>query len=187
MISGVYTITSPSGGTYVGSAVNFASRWRLHRHHLRAGTHHNPLLQNAAVKYGVDALVFSRLIVCDRALVIEYEQIAMDALEPRYNVAPVAGNTLGYKHTPETKALFASRRKGSGNTGKRHSEETRKRISAAKTGAKVPSLVGRPVLEETRAKLRAKATGRKYGPMSAEHKAKIGATNKARHLAKAAA
>ena len=180
MISGVYTITSPSGGFYVGSAVNFASRWRIHRHHLRSGTHHNAPLQNAANKHGVDSLKFRKIIVCERDQAVMYEQIAIDALKPGYNVARVAGSTLGHQHSEATKAKFLLRKRSTGNSGKTHTDETRAKISTAKRG--VPNLAarGRVVSAETIAKVKAANTGRKFGPMSEEHKAKIGLANKGR-------
>jgi group I intron endonuclease len=190
MNAGVYTITSPSGGVYVGSAVDFTARWRVHRHHLRCGTHHNIKLQNAAAKYGVDALIFKKLIVCLPDNAVMYEQIAIDALCPRYNIARVAGRTTGYRHTNETKEIFKSRRPSYGNLGKRQTDEARAKISAAKRGVPNIAARGRVLSDETKEKLRAAATGKKYGPMSAEHKAKIGAANKARaaeRKAKAAA
>lgn len=131
MVAGVYTITSPSGGTYVGSAVDFASRWSVHRHHLRKGTHHNIKLQNAAAKYGIASLVFKKLIVCLPEHAVMYEQIAIDALCPRYNVARIAGSTAGYKHTNATKAQFHLRKKAG------RSEETRALISAAHKGRRL--------------------------------------------------
>lgn len=51
-ISGVYAFTSPSGGQYVGSAVNLARRRSQHLWALRRGRHRNPALQKAFNKYG---------------------------------------------------------------------------------------------------------------------------------------
>lgn len=145
MISGVYTITSPSGGQYVGSAVNFSARWSVHKHHLARGTHHNAKLQNAANKYGIDGLRFDPILSCPRDLVLLYEQIAIDGLSPRYNIAPTAGNSLGYKHTEETKQKFKCRRKGqrtpegtarivAGFKGKKLSGDHAAKVQAAKIG-----------------------------------------------------
>lgn len=110
--SGVYTITVPDGRRYVGSAARgFGARWRIHRHHLRRGTHHNPALQAIANKHGVDAMTFRPLIVCSPDSAVFYEQIAMDALCPELNATPMAGSTFGYRHSEETKAKFHLRRK----------------------------------------------------------------------------
>lgn len=165
--SGIYTITSPSGGRYVGSAVHFGARWSVHKHHLARGTHHNVKLQNAAKKYGVEALRFEPLLFCDRDDLIWYEQIAIDAIRPRYNVAPRAGNSLGYKHTAETKAKFHLRVKatmtdevkakiGAAFRGKTLTEEHRAKVRAANVGAKRS--------EEARASMRAAQLGKKQSP-----------------------
>jgi plasmid stability protein len=68
----------------------------------------------------------------------------------------------------------------SGGQGWSHSEATKARISASKTGKPRPDLVGRVVSEETREKLRQAHLGRKFpfkarGPHSEERKAKISA------------
>lgn len=133
MKSGVYSITAPSGRQYVGSAVNFVSRWQGHRNRLRRGIHDNAALQAAWNKYG-SALRFEKIIICSREQVVMYEQIAIDALNPAMNICRVAGSTLGYKHTDETKSRFGDRKKSYGNLGKKHSAEARRAISVAKTG-----------------------------------------------------
>jgi len=49
---GVYIICHlPSGRKYVGQAANMYSRWTVHRHHLKKGTHHCTYLQRAWNKY----------------------------------------------------------------------------------------------------------------------------------------
>lgn len=112
MNSGIYQIVLPSGRKYIGSAKNFAARWRVHKSRLIAGNHHNRLLQAAWRKYG-DALKFERLIICAVADLLFYEQRAIDVIGPELNVLRVAGNSIGYRHTKETKAKFPFRRKGS--------------------------------------------------------------------------
>ncbi len=144
--SGVYVITAPSGRQYVGSAVHFGTRWSVHKHHLRAGTHHSRKLQAAWNKYG-DRLQFSKLLVCAREHVVMYEQLAIDALRPALNVAPMAGSSLGYRHTEETKARFDERKKAARNTpaclaahaarrGVPLSDEHKAKVQAAKIGVK---------------------------------------------------
>lgn len=144
--SGVYVISTPSGRQYVGSAVRFNQRWALHRHHLRNGTHHSRKLQAAWNKYG-EQLQFERLLICAREHVVMYEQLAIDALRPELNVAPMAGSSLGYRHTEETKAKFAERKRARKDTpaciaacaakrGVPLSEEHKAKVQAAKVGVK---------------------------------------------------
>lgn len=160
--SGVYVISTPSGRQYVGSAVNFTNRWSVHKNRLRRGVHHSRKLQAAWNKYG-EQLRFSKLLICAREHVVMYEQIVIDALRPVLNVAPMAGSSLGYRHTAETKAKFAERRLSFGHTGKQHSAETKARISALKTG-RPSNRKGVLVSAETKEKIRAALRGRVNTP-----------------------
>lgn len=109
-----------------------------------------------------------------------YEQMAIDALQPRYNICPVAGSTLGYRHTEETRLRFGERPVSRGNLGKRHSAETRARISNAKRG-RPGNRKGSVMSDETRAKLSAALKGRRNTPEQiALQKASFAATIEAR-------
>ena len=51
--SGIYCIRcNANGKVYVGSAVNMARRWQIHRNSLNRGDHHSQHLNRAWVKYG---------------------------------------------------------------------------------------------------------------------------------------
>jgi group I intron endonuclease len=112
MKSGIYTITAPSGGQYIGSAVCFGSRRRQHFHLLRAGKHHNPGLQRAVAKYGIESLKFEPMLVCRKEDLIFFEQRAIDIMKPRYNACPTAGSQLGRRHSEEYKARSSASRLG---------------------------------------------------------------------------
>lgn len=100
MNTGIYTITSPSGGQYVGSALHLRNRKAMHFHTLREKKHVNRILQNAFNKYDGE-LLFETLLICEKRDLLLYEQRAMDVLKPRYNIVPRAGSSAGYKFTPE--------------------------------------------------------------------------------------
>ena len=154
--SGIYAIITPSGRRYIGSAVNFAHRWAVHRWNLRQGSHHNPGLQAAACKYGVEALRFEVLECTGRDKSLAREQVYLDAcgLRNLLNGAPIAGSQLGLRHTPETRAAYSAARKGkpiAGWTADRRarmqpilaargpaSSETRAKMAAAKLGRRLP-------------------------------------------------
>lgn len=112
MTAGIYTITSPSGGQYVGSAVNFGARRRVHFHLLRRRKHHNAGLQRACEKYGIDNLAFRPLLICAPKDLIFFEQRTIDVLRPRYNSCRTAGSQLGSKATPETIAKVRVSKQG---------------------------------------------------------------------------
>lgn len=129
MNSGIYTITSPSGKRYVGSAVNFAVRWGTHRYRLRRGNHANCILQAAWNKYGEDGMKFERILECPVDQLIRREQEVIDRMNPEYNIARVAGSTFGMIHSDGAKARI-----GAAVRGKRYSEEHRRKISEGRKG-----------------------------------------------------
>jgi group I intron endonuclease len=198
MNCGVYTITAPSGNQYVGSSCNIASRWRRHRKEMKDGTHNNPILLNAYRKYG-NALRFDIFIVCGKADLVTYEQIAIDDLKPRYNISPTAGSVLGIRYPKEVYASRAAAAKL-----RIVSAETRRLISLATTGLKqtqascdkkgaslrktmaTPEVKARMIAAahrraeniETRAKISNALKGRKKPPRTAEHIEKIAASKR---------
>lgn len=168
--SGIYKISSVScpDKFYIGSAVSLENRKRDHWGNLVRNRHDNPILQNHCNKYGINDLVFSILLFCEESELITTEQDFLDFYKPALNICKMAGNTLGYRHTPETKEKFKNRI---------CSAETRKKFSDAKKGK--PSMwKGKKASSETREKQRNAKLGKKRGPMSPEHKLKIGEANK---------
>jgi group I intron endonuclease len=164
---GIYEIFNTANGKrYVGQTDNFERRRKLHFRQLARGEHHSILLQRAWDKYGEAAFRFLPILTCAKSMLTFYEQQLLDKTKAEYNVCKIAGATIGYKHTPETKALYSLQRKGrllsvehrsaisNGGRGRRLTEETRKKLSAAKTG-KVVSI-------ETREKLRVINTGKTH-------------------------
>lgn len=162
MQSGIYSITSPSGGQYIGSAVNFSRRWSVHLHRLRKNDHHSKPLQNAFNKYGEAAMVFAKVLLCERADLLMYEQKVIDAFGPKYNVCQLAGNTLGVVHTAASRAKMSAF-----HSGKTLTQEHRDRIGAASKGNFHTA--------EARSKISAALKGRRH---SAEHRAKNSAFRK---------
>lgn len=140
MTAGIYQITNTATGkAYVGSAASFRARFATHRHGLRTGTHHSSKLQHAWDKYGETAFVFEKLLICTPEMLTYYEQRALDALKPAYNILPVARSSLGFRHSTETRAtlsVIAATRVP--RKGFHLSEETKQKISTANTG-RVPS------------------------------------------------
>jgi len=87
MRTGIYTITSPSGLFYVGSALDVPTRWKSHRSALRHGKHANRLLQAESDRYGADSLKFEPVLaVLDREFLFLYEQTVIDDREPSLNL-----------------------------------------------------------------------------------------------------
>lgn len=154
--AGIYAISAPSGNFYIGSTSNFSRRKRQHFSALRTGKHCNQLLMNAWRKhYG--RLIFSEMIVCRIEDLVFYEQFVIDALRPKYNLAPVAGCTRGVPWSDEKREKMMRALKG-----RKISEQARANMSAANKG-QVPWIKGRRHAPETLAKIGAAAKGRPVG------------------------
>lgn len=179
--SGIYAIVNTTNQkSYVGQAISIGDRWLYHLSSLRRGKHSNIKLQRAWAKYGADAFSFKVLeyVQIDRDLLAEREQFWIDLICPYYNIAPVAGSSIGMKHPPrsdEFRAKMSAFKKGF-----KHSPETIERlrqISAASTYRPSPEHIE---------KMRAIHTGRKKSPEEIEkHRLKmIGKKQSAEHIEK---
>lgn len=142
-IAGIYKITNIiTNKVYIGSSVNLNSRKTTHFSTLRKGIHKNPKLQNSYNKYGENAFIFEVLeYVNDNNSLLDREQFYINkynSVTEGYNILEKAGNSLGYKHSPEVRELISKRQKGEGNYfwGKHLSNEHKARISVGNKGKK---------------------------------------------------
>lgn len=133
--TGIYRIRNAvTGKVYIGSAANFPRRFALHRCNLRAGKHKNTKLQNAWNKHGEAAFVFERLLVCAKESLIDYEQACINgfnAVRNGYNVLPVAGSALGFRHSEAHRERLRGNKNALGN---KHRPETLAKLSEASKG-----------------------------------------------------
>jgi group I intron endonuclease len=155
--SGVYAIINlVTGEIYVGSAILGRIGIRLHKH-LFSGQGNKNVWAAESV-YGLSNFAFVLLDTTstvvtqeDNIQLLNMEDHYISLLLPTYNIAPQAGNTFGYKHTEETKALMkanysSERREAIGSCGKTLSTTTIAKIRQAAWDA---------ISEETRAKVSA--------------------------------
>lgn len=155
MTSGIYEILNTvNGKRYIGSAQSFPRRQREHTNRLRAGNHHNARLQNAWNKYSESAFVFALLFECAVSELVQYEQAAMDHLQPEYNLSPTAGSPLGVKHSP---AVCEAKRQRA--LGRVMSVEARAAIGRSKLGKK-----RKPFSDEWKQKMGLSRLGKKRKP-----------------------
>lgn len=111
--AGVYEIVNRANGhRYVGSSSNLRERFQAHLRYLRRGTHHSPYLHRVWDKYGRMAFEFRVLRLCSPEECIPLEQRCLDTWPHEYNVAPVAGNCLGVRHTAEACRKMSAAQKG---------------------------------------------------------------------------
>lgn len=139
---------------YIGSSIDLKNRWKCHRHHLRAGTHHSITLQLAWKTYGESKFIISTLESCSVQEQYAREKHWIDkmqaaSIEHGFNICPNPKTREGLPHTAETKAKISL-----SNKGKKKTAEHIRRI--------VEKNRGRVVSDETRQKLSEAAKGRKW-------------------------
>jgi len=126
---------------YFGSAKNLYSRMTTHYSLLNLNKHHNKHLQNAWNKYGEENFkFFVNQIIEDGENVLEREQFNIDLFkqykpELLYNINPIAGSLLGFKHSEETRKKM-SEHSAKNNLGKPMSEDAKKKLSETNLGKK---------------------------------------------------
>ena len=118
-ITGIYKIVNTvNGHKYVGSGMSIKGRWRTHLHYLKQNKHHSPYLQRAWNKYGEKSFEFIIIEECEptKEVLLDREQFWIDELhaygETGYNGTPKAANSLGYKHTAESREKMKETNKG---------------------------------------------------------------------------
>lgn len=109
--------------------MNIPDRWRLHLWELDLNRHHSARLQNHYNKYGKDDFEFSIVEPCLPSFLIAIEQKYLDELNPFFDIAKVAGSSLGISRTEAFKE-----RQRQINTGIKRTEEHKQKISKAQEG-----------------------------------------------------
>lgn len=126
-LGGIYQIQNLiNNKIYIESAKYIKLRFGIHKHLLRNGNHDNSYLQNAWNKYGESSFEFSILEIVSDVSQLEFrEQEWIDKTKcyernKGYNLRLVANNNIGISY----------------NVGKKHSQETIKKIRAKAIGRK---------------------------------------------------
>lgn len=145
MYSGIYAILNVFNNKfYVGSSFDFKRRFSEHIRRMKINKHPNIHLQRTYNKFQINPFMFVVLEYCDPSQFINREQFYIDTLKPEYNLAPVAGSTLGYKQSDETKLKMSLAQKGkklsdnhkekllASTRGKPKSKEARLKMSIAR-------------------------------------------------------
>lgn len=178
-VSGAYKITNTGNGkVYIGATSNLRDRIQHHDWDLRHGRHSNKEMQ-ADYDENPDAFRFDVLELCDPGTLAELERKYIadyDAMNPAHGYNRESGGNANKKISDETKKIWSDHRKGEGAAmyGKHHTEETKKKISAATKGRCLLSPESiRKMAEtkrgshhtlETRMKMSASRKGKKLSP-----------------------
>lgn len=169
--SGIYRIQSKvkPEKIYIGSAVNFLNRWRLHKHKLSKNIHDSKKLQNHVNKYGIDDLSFEIVEQCNKEDLIRREQYYIDTLYPIFNSRQKAENNLGFKHSKKSiqkmkeswkKREFTPELKQKLYEGRKNMSEESKKLQSDRI--KEAAKHRKPISEETREKFRQIGLKRTY-------------------------
>lgn len=179
---GIYQIVNTKNNRrYVGQSVDVWKRLTEHKSNLVRGQHDNKHLLRSWNKYGERSFRFEPLLTCSVEHLTFFEQDAFDFFGPIYgcyNEGPFLDNPFrGKRHSEESK-----RKLSKAHTGKIQSEESKRKKSDALKGRKhsVESILkmsasqkGHKVSDETRLKISG-ANNHQFGkPIPEETKRKI--------------
>ena len=137
--SGIYAITNKiTGECYVGQSIySIKKRWFYHRWELRYNRHTNPKLQNAWNKYGEDAFELELLEECtDRDTAYDRERYYIelrDSFVHGYNQDKGCHGDNGRVISEETRQKIGEKNRIN-MTGKKHSDETKRKMSESHKG-----------------------------------------------------
>lgn len=180
--SGIYGFLCKSNNKlYIGYSVQLSDRLSRHLN----GTKSNVLLQISINKYGLEYFIFIIFEYCKPEELISLEQFYINELKPEYNILKIAGSSLGFSHSEESKALMSKIKSGENhpNYGKTLYSETKALMSQAmislnRTGKNHP-YYGKTHFSETKTLMSLTRLGKNNSMFgrthSAESKAKMGA------------
>ena len=134
--SGIYLIVNViNNKLYVGSAVDFQDRWRLHKLELNRNNHCNRHLQAAWNAYGESCFQFHAIEYTSDLLAREQywiERLNSTNIDIGYNICAVARNRKGVKASEETREKLRQ-----SHLGHKQSEETKAKRRIKMMGNKI--------------------------------------------------
>lgn len=142
--SGIYRwVNKINGKIYIGSSIDLGKRFSRYFNLPYISRVKNHLtISRAIISYGYSNFTIEILEYCDIGQLLIREQFYMDLFKPEYNIAKIAGSTLGVIPSESTKNLISESLKTyyinneSKLIGKTHTDETKKLMSISKEGEK---------------------------------------------------
>jgi group I intron endonuclease len=164
--SGIYKITNKlNGNFYIGSSVNLSRRFTNYfslSYISKVKSHLT--ISRALIKYGYSNFELEILEYCEVSNLLKREQFYIDSFKPIYNIAKIAGSTLGVKKSKIQRDNISKALKGkytgekSALFGRSLNLETKNLMSLARSGSKNP-LYGKTHNDETKELMRIKKLG----------------------------
>lgn len=147
----IYIITNlVNNKIYIGSAIDYMRRFRLHKFQLRNQKHNNLHLQRSFNKYTENNFSFDILeLVENKEDLINREQYWMDLLKPEYNIRKIAESNLGCTWTL---GIESRNNISKGTKGIKKSKEHLLNISKALTGIKRSDLTKQKISNSKKGK-----------------------------------
>lgn len=139
--AGIYQLTNKTNGkSYIGSSIDLRVRFYSYFNfsHISRLDKGNSLIHKALLKYGYSNFSLTILEFVDlngltprskvfRQILLEREQHYLDSKKPEYNILEVAGSSLGFKLSEETRLKMSVSKKGlpSHRKGEKHTESSK--------------------------------------------------------------
>lgn len=161
-MTGIYKITNPKGKVYIGESIDIVSRWN---HYKNGYSNKQWKLMRSINKYGWEAHITEVLEECEQSMLKERErhwQLYYNSVQNGLNLKLTGVGEIKTTDSPEV-----SKNRSGGQRGRKHSEETKKKLSTLRKGKSKP--------EGFSEQIRARKLGVK---LSEQHKANIGRSHK---------
>lgn len=166
--SGIYMLTNKlTSDIYIGQSRDLSKRFRKYFSLSYIKSKESFIISRALIKYGYSNFSVTILEYCLASDLLKREQHYLDKLNPKYNILKIAGSSLNYLHSEETKAKISKDLKGvyikekSPLFGNFHTKETKEFMSLKKKGINNP-LFGKTHSEKSKSLMKQKALGRKH-------------------------
>lgn len=115
-----------TGDRYVGSSRNLKHRKAVHLHDMQNGNRGNYKMKRDCDKYGKDVFKWVILEFAEPEKLVEREQHWIDLAKPEYNIRQTAHNNCP---TKTELTLIANKKRSEKMTGRKETDEHRKKIS----------------------------------------------------------
>jgi group I intron endonuclease len=164
--SGIYMLTNKlTNDIYIGQSIDISKRFKNYFNISYIKSKDSFIISRALIKYGYSNFSVTILEYCDKSDLLAREQYYFDKLNPQYNILKIAGSSLNFKHSKETKTKISKSLKGvyvkekSALFNRSHTEETKKLMSLKKAKDNNP-FFGKTHSKDSKGLMRQKALSR---------------------------